>query len=148
MTSKQEPAPATDTPDTQPPPQAALTVPAVGAKAPSSAQLPIPNPNAKPTIVTFLRHCGCPCNSYPFSTPPRTRANTLPQLPRNPSATSATLPTATQKRTLLPYPTVPRRRQTSGLSMSAVPGTYRSLSTQSASYTRYGAWAGRVPGTC
>ncbi|KFZ18539.1 hypothetical protein V501_01165 [Pseudogymnoascus sp. VKM F-4519 (FW-2642)] len=60
MTSKQEPAPPTETTDTQPPPQAALPVPAVGAKAPSSAQLPIPNPNAKPTIVTFLRHCGCP----------------------------------------------------------------------------------------
>jgi hypothetical protein len=34
--------------------------PEVGAKAPSSSKLPIPNPNGKPTIVTFLRHCGCP----------------------------------------------------------------------------------------
>lgn len=35
-------------------------VPEVGAKAPSTSKLPMPNANGKPTIVTFLRHCGCP----------------------------------------------------------------------------------------
>ncbi|RDW83156.1 thioredoxin-like protein [Coleophoma crateriformis] len=35
-------------------------VPEIGSEAPSSSALPLPNPNNKPTIVTFLRHCGCP----------------------------------------------------------------------------------------
>jgi hypothetical protein len=46
--------------------------PAVGEKAPSTSQLRFPAPNGKPTIVSFLRHCGCPCNLThtitPFST--------------------------------------------------------------------------------
>ncbi|KFY37392.1 hypothetical protein V495_07205 [Pseudogymnoascus sp. VKM F-4514 (FW-929)] len=60
MTSKPESAPETATADTAPPHTETLPVPAVGAKAPSSAKLTLPNPNAKPTIITFLRHCGCP----------------------------------------------------------------------------------------
>jgi hypothetical protein len=50
-------------------PTAVTTSPApeVGTKAPPS-KLPIPSPNGKPTIVTFLRHCGCPCTApYPSS---------------------------------------------------------------------------------
>jgi len=42
---------------------AALTVdpvPEVGTGAPSSSKLQLPSTNGKPTIVTFLRHCGCP----------------------------------------------------------------------------------------
>ncbi|KAF2639991.1 hypothetical protein P280DRAFT_469727 [Massarina eburnea CBS 473.64] len=34
--------------------------PAVGSKAPSSPQFVMPATDGKPTIVTFLRHCGCP----------------------------------------------------------------------------------------
>jgi hypothetical protein len=35
----------------------------IGAKAPSSSKLQLPDPNGKPTVITFLRHCGCPCLS-------------------------------------------------------------------------------------
>ncbi|RQM08180.1 hypothetical protein DH86_00000625, partial [Scytalidium sp. 3C] len=35
-------------------------VPEIGSLAPLSSKLTLPNPNGKPTIVTFLRHCGCP----------------------------------------------------------------------------------------
>ena len=34
-------------------------IPKVGAAAPSSDKIPLPD--GKPTIITFLRHCGCPC---------------------------------------------------------------------------------------
>ncbi|KAJ7625550.1 hypothetical protein FB45DRAFT_921739 [Roridomyces roridus] len=34
--------------------------PAVGSKAPSLDGLRMPSPDKRPTIVTFLRHCGCP----------------------------------------------------------------------------------------
>ena len=34
--------------------------PEINSKAPSSSKLPLPNSNRKPTIITFLRHCGCP----------------------------------------------------------------------------------------
>ncbi|KAH9861829.1 hypothetical protein J1614_011582 [Plenodomus biglobosus] len=34
--------------------------PQVGQNAPSTPKLSIPASNGKPTIVTFLRHCGCP----------------------------------------------------------------------------------------
>ena len=34
--------------------------PQPGQQAPSCAQLPFPAHNGRPTIVTFLRHCGCP----------------------------------------------------------------------------------------
>lgn len=37
--------------------------PAVGAMGPSLPKLRIPNKDGKPTIITFLRHCGCPCRS-------------------------------------------------------------------------------------
>jgi hypothetical protein len=36
-------------------------VPDVGARAPSTELLPMPAGDGKATIVTFLRHCGCPC---------------------------------------------------------------------------------------
>ncbi|PVH86803.1 hypothetical protein DL98DRAFT_406626 [Cadophora sp. DSE1049] len=35
-------------------------VPKVGTKAPSTSELSFPNSDGKPTIITFLRHCGCP----------------------------------------------------------------------------------------
>ncbi|KAF2807979.1 uncharacterized protein BDZ99DRAFT_510065 [Mytilinidion resinicola] len=35
-------------------------VPAPGQQAPSTDRLPILSSGGKPTVVTFLRHCGCP----------------------------------------------------------------------------------------
>ncbi|KAK5156077.1 hypothetical protein BJ546DRAFT_835304 [Cryomyces antarcticus] len=35
-------------------------VPEVNTQAPSSGKLDLPHADGKPTIVTFLRHCGCP----------------------------------------------------------------------------------------
>jgi hypothetical protein len=37
------------------------TTPAVGNEAPSTAKLGFPAQGGKPTVVAFLRHCGCPC---------------------------------------------------------------------------------------
>jgi hypothetical protein len=37
------------------------TTPAVGDKAPSTAEVRFPASEGKPTILAFLRHCGCPC---------------------------------------------------------------------------------------
>ncbi|PYH92817.1 hypothetical protein BO71DRAFT_15563 [Aspergillus ellipticus CBS 707.79] len=34
--------------------------PVTGQKAPSCPQLPQPAENGKPTVISFLRHCGCP----------------------------------------------------------------------------------------
>lgn len=35
--------------------------PKVGAAAPNSDKIPLPD--GKPTVIVFLRHCGCPCKS-------------------------------------------------------------------------------------
>ncbi|CAK5283231.1 unnamed protein product [Mycena citricolor] len=35
-------------------------VPKAGTLAPTSSLLPIPPPDSRPMVVTFLRHCGCP----------------------------------------------------------------------------------------
>ena len=35
-------------------------IPSIGANAPSTSKLQLPPPDKKPTILTFLRHCGCP----------------------------------------------------------------------------------------
>lgn len=35
--------------------------PAVGQTAPSTSKLPIPAQDGQPTVLAFLRHCGCPC---------------------------------------------------------------------------------------
>ncbi len=35
-------------------------IPSIGANAPSTPKLQLPDSNEKPTILTFLRHCGCP----------------------------------------------------------------------------------------
>ncbi|KAJ6519134.1 hypothetical protein C8R45DRAFT_13374 [Mycena sanguinolenta] len=43
-----------------PPAKTTQPPPAVGSKAPSSDSLPFPNPDGRPTVITFLRHCGCP----------------------------------------------------------------------------------------
>jgi len=34
--------------------------PAVGSQAPSTPKLSFPAKDGKPTVITFLRHCGCP----------------------------------------------------------------------------------------
>ncbi|PWY80259.1 hypothetical protein BO94DRAFT_626070 [Aspergillus sclerotioniger CBS 115572] len=41
-------------------------IPQPGQQAPSCALLPFPANNGKPTIVTFLRHCGCPIAEATF----------------------------------------------------------------------------------
>jgi len=43
-----------------PPAVQTADTPTVGQKAPATPKLVIPVRNGKPTIVTFLRHCGCP----------------------------------------------------------------------------------------
>ncbi|PWY82161.1 hypothetical protein BO70DRAFT_336502 [Aspergillus heteromorphus CBS 117.55] len=40
--------------------------PKPGEKAPSCPQLPLPAANGKPTIISFLRHCGCPIAEAAF----------------------------------------------------------------------------------
>ncbi|KAI4906404.1 hypothetical protein J4E90_010623 [Alternaria incomplexa] len=47
-----------------PPTVQTAEVPAVGQKAPSTSKLTIPAQDGKPTIITFLRHCGCPSVSH------------------------------------------------------------------------------------
>ena len=36
------------------------SVPSIGSEAPSAPQLAIPDLCRQPTVITFLRHCGCP----------------------------------------------------------------------------------------
>ncbi|KAF2435770.1 hypothetical protein EJ08DRAFT_729643 [Tothia fuscella] len=43
-----------------PPAKRLSPTPSIGQRAPSTARLPLPPPDGRPTIVTFLRHCGCP----------------------------------------------------------------------------------------
>ncbi|KAL9077113.1 MAG: hypothetical protein Q9161_000379 [Pseudevernia consocians] len=38
----------------------ASPIPSIGANAPSTSKLQLPNSDETPTIITFLRHCGCP----------------------------------------------------------------------------------------
>lgn len=38
--------------------------PVLGSRAPSTEVLELPEPAGRPVIITFLRHCGCPCASY------------------------------------------------------------------------------------
>lgn len=40
--------------------------PSFGSKAPSTTQLALPASPGKPTILTFLRHCGCPFSEKTF----------------------------------------------------------------------------------
>jgi hypothetical protein len=53
------------------------TTPAVGEKAPTTSQLSFPAPKNKPTVVSFLRHCGCPCNPS-YSITPCSSADIVP----------------------------------------------------------------------
>ena len=41
-------------------------IPSIGATAPSASKLQLLNPGNKPTILTFLRHCGCPFAEMTF----------------------------------------------------------------------------------
>jgi len=36
------------------------SAPKLGSKAPYTSELPLPATDGKPTVLTFLRHCGCP----------------------------------------------------------------------------------------
>ncbi|KAJ5266843.1 hypothetical protein N7478_009651 [Penicillium angulare] len=40
----------------------------IGDKAPSCPELAFPTESRKPTIITFLRHCGCPVSEVAFLT--------------------------------------------------------------------------------
>ncbi|KAF3391757.1 hypothetical protein F1880_007808 [Penicillium rolfsii] len=42
------------------------TAPRVGDKAPSDPKLVLPADNGKPTLIAFLRHCGCPVAEATF----------------------------------------------------------------------------------
>jgi len=44
-----------------PPQKDVAPVPKIGDKAPVSEKLSLPHD--KPTVIVFLRHCGCPCKS-------------------------------------------------------------------------------------
>lgn len=35
----------------------------LGHAAPATSQVPFPRSDSKPTVIAFLRHCGCPCAS-------------------------------------------------------------------------------------
>jgi peroxiredoxin len=37
------------------------SIPTPGSQAPPSSQITFPREDGKPVIITFLRHCGCPC---------------------------------------------------------------------------------------
>lgn len=54
-------------------------VPSVGANAPSISKLQLPTSDEKPTILTFLRHCGCPFAEKTFRSF-RAAASTHPSL--------------------------------------------------------------------
>lgn len=41
-------------------------VPEIGTKAPTSDRLKLPAADTNPTLITFLRHCGCPCKPAHF----------------------------------------------------------------------------------
>ncbi|KAJ6534652.1 hypothetical protein DFH09DRAFT_1249969 [Mycena vulgaris] len=50
--------------------------PEIGSKAPSSDWLRIPSSDGRPTVVTFLRHCGCPFAEKTFKALRATAAHT------------------------------------------------------------------------
>jgi hypothetical protein len=50
-----------------PPPLEVAAPPELGTKAPTSAKLRLPVGGGRSTVVVFLRHCGCPCMSFPLS---------------------------------------------------------------------------------
>lgn len=49
-------------------PHEVAPVPIMGGRAPQSEQIRFPS--AKPTVILFLRHCGCPCKFSLLSPPP------------------------------------------------------------------------------
>jgi hypothetical protein len=49
----------------------------VGGKAPSTAKLVFPAPEEKPTVLAFLRHCGCPCTCISLLTRAHTDLTTV-----------------------------------------------------------------------
>ncbi|CZR54410.1 uncharacterized protein PAC_04294 [Phialocephala subalpina] len=49
-----------------PTPLTTSPAPDIGSQAPSSEKLPFPPKNGNPTIIAFLRHCGCPVAEKTF----------------------------------------------------------------------------------
>lgn len=47
-----------------PPPIEIAPAPVLGTKAPASNKLRLPALDGRPSVVVFLRHCGCPCTSF------------------------------------------------------------------------------------
>lgn len=84
-----------------PPPREVAPVPKVGEPAREHADSVLKLPKDKPTIIVFLRHCGCPCkhsiNASAYKTPP-------------PESLALTRPTTTKLRqysSLTPPPPLP-----------------------------------------
>jgi len=44
-----------------PPPVEIASAPVLGTRAPATNLLRLPVADGRPSIVVFLRHCGCPC---------------------------------------------------------------------------------------
>lgn len=51
-----------------PPPIELKEVPQIGTRAPTNNKLRLPPQDGRPTIVVFLRYCGCPCK-HPSEAP-------------------------------------------------------------------------------
>ena len=47
-----------------PPPIEIAAAPVLGTRAPASNKLRLPALDGRPSVVVFLRHCGCPCTSF------------------------------------------------------------------------------------
>lgn len=84
--------------------------PAIGDKAPTVPKLTVPK-DGKPTIIAFLRHCGCPCTPSHFRACPPT--DTV-QLRRRRSSTCATQLLRTPMFSLSPSRTATKARPTAG----------------------------------
>lgn len=105
--------------------------PAVGQKAPSTPKLVVPQ-NGKPTIIAFLRHCGCPCRFSERNLDQAHLANHQ-QSQRRLSSICATQPLPTLTSSSSPSHIATRLRQTIGSPPCPIPPripnpTFKSLS--------------------
>jgi hypothetical protein len=70
-----------------PPPVEIGPVPVLGTRAPECSKLQLPVLDGRPSVVVFLRHCGCPCMFPQTPREMRGKAN-KPQSQRKPSSSS------------------------------------------------------------
>lgn len=139
--------------------------PEINSKAPSSSKLTFPDPNGKPSILAFLRHCGCPVSynqfllllALPMERSPTPQSGSRndyiylpPSLQKRPSLPSTPLPPHTRTSTSSPSRTLPNLPPPPGFNPSAPPSPqiYRSSSMPSAKSTHNGDWEPVPPGTC